>query len=229
MKAPSLGLVAALLATQSHGGTQLENPSNPFEQKPKVETLRSAQVFEDCEFDFTDTKSITHLPPPPTGWGMHDSNGCAISLKGNGFITLGLADISLIIAQKSDSQLDQLTTSTGFQQSTDGTWKFKGNPLGSGEFTSFKKLSHQEMKNGADITLVGRQVQTGKDQGGTPLTFEGVQILRIDPDFLVSIGMAFDANTPTSKRDEIVKDLTTLVNSVHALPSAEATSSKASQ
>jgi hypothetical protein len=194
-----------------------------------VELSAFAEAFENCKFAFIDTQSIKHLPPPPQGWGMQDSNGCTINLKANGFITLGLSDITLIIAQKTDDQLDQLTSSTGFQRAPDGTWKFNGNALGAVEFVSFKKLSHQEIKSGTGTTLVGRQIQTGKDQAGTPLTFEGVQIFRIDPNFFVAVGMAFDANVPVSKRDDAVKDLTNLVDSVHVLSSAEAKSLDATQ
>ncbi|RDS78717.1 hypothetical protein DWU98_21470 [Dyella monticola] len=82
-------------------------------------------------------------------------------------------------------------------------------------FVSFKKLSLDRIDNDQGTTLVGRQIEKAKDQAGTLLTFEGVHILRITPSYLVSIDMPFDFNAPKEIRDDIIKDMINLVESVH--------------
>ncbi|RDS81544.1 hypothetical protein DWU98_09910 [Dyella monticola] len=82
-------------------------------------------------------------------------------------------------------------------------------------FISFKNLSFENIYRGKDVVLVGRQIERSKDQAGTLLALEGVRILRITPSYLVSIDMPFQPSSPKEARDDIIKDMVNLVESVH--------------
>ncbi|RDS78727.1 hypothetical protein DWU98_21425 [Dyella monticola] len=82
-------------------------------------------------------------------------------------------------------------------------------------FISFKNLLLEKIDWGEDLVLVGRQIERSKDQAGTLLALEGVRILRITPSYLVSIDMPFQPSSPKEARDDIIKDMINLVESVH--------------
>jgi hypothetical protein len=112
------------------------------------------------------------------------------------------------------SQLEQTATSQGFYKNNYGDWKFKGNSMGA-YFVSFKHLSLKKQQIGYDTILVGTQIENAKDQTGTPMTFEGIHILRITPSYIVCISLPFNFEIKAATRDAIIHDMIKLVESVH--------------
>ncbi|RDS78837.1 hypothetical protein DWU98_20960 [Dyella monticola] len=86
-------------------------------------------------------------------------------------------------------------------------------------FVSFKKLSFDRIDNDQGTTLVGRQLENAKNQKGVLGVVDGVHILRITPSYLVSMDMPFFSTAPKEARDDIIKDMVNLVESVHVMTS----------
>lgn len=184
-------------------------------------TLDSASLagknFKGCTFDFSDSTYFSHLSAEEMGRSIGGDSDCGIRLdpgKGGRFTSRSAVWVSM----RPLNQLGQVITSQGFYKDKSGNWKFKGNPLWI-NFTGFKKLSFQEERSGDDFILIGRQIETGRDQAGTPIVFEGVHILRITPSYLVSMDLPFDVDIPSSTRDNVVNDMIKIVESVHVTAS----------
>jgi hypothetical protein len=172
------------------------------------------KIFETCAFDFSDTGRLSHRPPGSDDRLTGYRDFCGIDLK---FDRRYTPVTTVAIIMYDSKQLKDQAASQGFYKVKDD-WKFKGNPLWI-NFTGFKKLSFQEERSGDDFILIGRQIETGRDQAGTPIVFEGVHILRITPSYLVSMDLPFDVDIPSSTRDNVVNDMIKIVESVHVTAS----------
>jgi hypothetical protein len=184
-------------------------------------TLRKASLsttnFEDCTFDFSDTAYFYHLSRKVAFRTSSDDIYCSMHLNfdANAYFT-PLSDIRLTVL--SLRQAEQVMAAQGFYKNKTGNWEFEGSSLGI-YFVSFKHLSLEQRRVGNDLVLIGRQIESAKDQVGTPMTFEGVHILRITPTYLVRMDLPFDFETNASTRDAIVNDMIKLVESVRVTTS----------
>jgi hypothetical protein len=210
-----LVLLSTLLI--STGALAGEVAARPM-QLPASET-----TFEQCNFEFTDSPFFQRASREPVGKDYRvigDPTGCTLMLTIKKFETSGGAKVALFILDL--SQLKENLPSQGFYKNRKGTWQFKGNPVGI-TFVSFKKLSFKERRTGDEVMLIGRQLESSKDQVGTLVISETIQILRITPTYLVSVTVPFDGytpgfprnDTPVTIRDAALKDLIKLVDSVH--------------
>lgn len=136
---------------------------------------------------------------------------------------MGDMDAPLMMVRDYGSLISQAMNYSGFKHKSGKDWSFVGNSFSPGKLIKYQKLSLKVIDNDEDTTLVGRQIEHRTDQTGAPMTFEGVHILRISPSYAISIDMPFDQDTPLATRDEVVKELIQLVNSVHSAPEASAT------
>lgn len=178
----------------------------------------TAKNFEHCTFNFNDTTYFSHLPPDEPGSSIEDDDSCAIRLNSekNGTYT---DMISVWVSMFTPNQLEKIMSSQGFYKDKMGDWKFNGYPMGV-YFVSFKNFLFEQRKFGDDTILVGRQIENAKDQAGTPMTFEGVHILRVTPLYLVSMDFAFEFQLESATRDALVNDMIKLVESVHVTASS---------
>jgi hypothetical protein len=185
-----------------------------------VESSTFAKAFRNCDFQFTDTTQVNRVKKPDGGLSLHRDGACSYYLNISSFSTLGDQDVVLMIVNQYGNLINQSIAQSGFEKKSDGTWSFIGNSFSIGKLIKYQKLTFNEVNNGQDITLAGRQIEHGTDQTGTPITFEGVHVLRLSPTYAISIDMPFDASTPIATRDEVVKDLIELVDSVRSTTSA---------
>jgi hypothetical protein len=179
-----------------------------------VSGVDKGNIFQRCAFEFSDTTHVSRLSKLSPGHDYRVSgyeDDCDIDLKLSGFQTLGGARVWISIM--SPVKLGESAISKGFYQTVDKGWKFKGNPMGI-YFRKYRRLAMTTVENANDTTLIGRQLESGKDQAGTIGTFEGVHLLRITPDYLVSIDLPFAYSTAPSIRDSVVADLTKVVREV---------------
>ena len=180
-----------------------------------VDSTVAGNVFQRCAFDFIDTEHISRLSHMSPGHGYRVAgyeDSCDMDLKIEGFHTLG--DARTWLAVISPTRIDETATSKGFDRSAKNGWIFKGNPMGI-YFSKYKNITMKTVRTGDDITLIGRQMESGKDQAGTLGTFEGVHILRITPNFLVSADLPFAYSTAASTRNSVVLELSKMVKSLH--------------
>jgi hypothetical protein len=212
---PSGLLMSSLLLCALWSGLPLTVFGVDRESGEKVNGIVAGNIFQRCAFDFTDTKHISRLSHMSPGHDYRVSgyeDGCDMDLKISGFHTLGDARTWLAII--SPTKIDETATSKGFDRSTKSGWTFKGNPMGI-YFSKYQNITMKSVRTGGDITLIGRQMESGRDQTGTFGTFEGVHILRITPDFLVSVDLPFAYSTAASTRNSVVSELSKLVKSLY--------------
>jgi hypothetical protein len=207
-------LVAFLCACLSFAATACLSYGDDAAKPERSNGIISKKIFETCAFDFSDTGRLSHRPPGSDDRLTGYRDFCGIDLK---FDRRYTPVTTVAIIMYDSKQLKDQAASQGFYKVKDD-WKFKGNPLWI-NFTGFKKLSFQEERNGDDFILIGRQIETGRDQAGTPIVFEGVHILRITPSYLVSMDLPFDVDIPSSTRDNVVNDMIKIVESVHVTAS----------
>lgn len=169
------------------------------------------KAFSDCTFQFSDTDHIKRASSPSNGLGYHRDGTCAYYLDTSSFDTYGGSRTSLYITNKYiNEKIDQ----SGFIKKPDGQWKFKRESFSLGKLLKYEKLNFAKTTNDSDTTLVGRQIEHGTDQTGNPTTFEGVHVLRLSPTYAIAINMPFGPDVTPTERDEVVKDLVQIVNSV---------------
>lgn len=183
----------------------------------------SADAFKSCSFQFNDTPHLAGPKKANSYSGSYLEGSCSYDLSIKGFHTLGDQFFWLFIVDNIGTKIDQTIDYSGFKKKN-GDWSFIGHSFSIGKLIKYQKLSFKVIDNDRDTTLVGRQIERGTDQTGTPMTFEAVHILRISPNYAISVDMPFDQGTPLSTRDEVVKELTQLVNSVHSVPDVSTTS-----
>lgn len=181
-------------------------------------------AFKDCSFQFINTPHITRTATTNNGLRLHGDGICSFHLSKAGFLSMGDTNVSLIIVRDYGSLINQAADQSGFERKTDGDWKFIGLPFSLGKLLKYRKLSFEKINNGKDTTLVGRQMEYGTDQTGTPMTFEGVHVLRTSPTYAISINMPFDPSVSAITRNEVVKDMIQVVNSVRPAPEIPTTS-----
>jgi len=196
-------LKSSLLLCTLWSGLSLTAFGARGESEGKVDGTVVGNVFQRCAFDFINTEHISRLSDMPPGHdyrvaGYEDS--CDVDLKIDGFYTLGDARTWLAII--SPTKIGETAASQGFDRSAKNGWTFKGNPMGI-HFSKYKNITMKTVRTGDDITLIGRQMESGKDQAGTYGTFEGVHILRITPNFLVSVDLPFAYSTAASTRNSV--------------------------
>jgi hypothetical protein len=208
-RAIAVFMTFATPALCSSGGTFNQNQATT-----KSSILESQ--FKDCDFQFIDTNQVTHSNKPNNGLSLHQEGACSYYLNIKGFRTLGDQSVTLMIVNQHGDFLNQSIAQSGFERKSDGTWGFIGNSFSAGKLLKYQKLSLEKTNNNDDVTLVGRQIEHGTDQTGTPMTFEGIHVLRLSPTYAVSVDMPFDIGTPPNIRDEVTKDIVKLVNSVHS-------------
>lgn len=192
-------------------------------QASQSESIKQ-DAFKNCDFQLSNTIHITVDKKESSYSDPNQGGACSYDLGIKGFHTLGDQYFWLFIVDSSGTKIDQAIDYSGFKKKQNGNWSFIGHSFSIGKLIKYKNLSFKAINNGKDTTLVGRQIEHGTDQTGTPMTFEGVHILRISPSYAISIDMPFDQDTPLATRDEVVKELTQMVNSVHSAPEASATS-----
>lgn len=176
-------------------------------------TFFTATNFEQCNFTFANSEYFSLRPAWARVRSSSDRDYCSLYMDTQK-IRNYTPKTSVWITILSHLQIEEIANAQGFYKESGETWKFKGSSLGI-YFVSFKKLSLEQQKVGNDLILIGRQIERAKDQVGTPITFEGVHILRITPTYLVRMDLPFYFETKASTRDAIVKDMIKLVEGVH--------------
>lgn len=181
----------------------------------QTDSTASSKSFANCDFQFSDTAHVTGEKKTDPSSDPHQGGACSYDLGIKGFHTLGDQVFWLFIVDNTGTKIDQAISYSGFKKKQNGDWSFTGHSFSIGKLIKYQKLSFDKMDNDHDITLIGRQTEHGTDQTGTPMTFEAVHVLRLSPNYAISIDMPFDPSTLQVTRDEVVKDLVQLVNSVH--------------
>lgn len=113
----------------------------------------------------------------------------------------------------------------GFKQDQNGKWAFNGTDL----LLSSKmlKTSFTQKQSGSETLLVGYQLIRGNIAQGGPITVPGIRILRVTPEFVVSVELNFqpthyEKQTKGYKqlREAVSKELVDIVKSVQLEPDA---------
>jgi hypothetical protein len=187
-------------------GHDLDNAHASDDTRPTEEN------FKHCTFEFNETTYFSHLPSNEPDRSIEDDDFCDLRL-GTGKSRRLTSVSSVWISMLTQNKLNETIAYQGFYKDKSANWKFKGNHFWI-NFTGFKGLSFKEERSGNDLILIGRQIESGRDQANTPIVFEGVHILRITPSYLVSMDFPFDVDVSPSIRDDVVNDMVKLVESV---------------
>lgn len=127
--------------------------------------------------------------------------------------------VSVLIMGPEIFKGDRFSYGNGFIQGSDGDWRFQGTEL----LLSPKMLrtSFTEERNGDETLLVGQQLIKGNIAQGGPISVPGIRILRITPDFVVSVDLNFqplhyEKQTKGYKqlREAVSQELVEIVKSV---------------
>jgi hypothetical protein len=175
-------------------------------------------AFANCEFSIMETQ---HLKLGEESNGVNTRPNCFIALKPpNGLFIEASYDIRVIGAELFDS--NRLALGVGFAQNAQ-SWLFQGTDL----LLSSKmiKTSFSEKHIGEETLLVGNQLIKGNITQGGPITVPGIRILRITPQFVVSVELNFqplhyEKQTRGYKqlREAVSQELVDIVKSVQVTP-----------
>lgn len=169
------------------------------------------EAFSNCTFNVT-SKVFANL----TFAGKRgNAYVCSVLYHPEGFSPLGGMAIDLLIA-KSD-KADRSGEASGFELDKSKGWKFKGYAFGNSPH-NFSELSLKKDEKGNDLTLVGRQISSEKEQQGDVFVFDGISLLRITPLFTVTSKLAFEPSAPKAVVNEVEKQMTEIVESVELSP-----------
>lgn len=114
-------------------------------------------------------------------------------------------------------------TDNGFIQDDNGRWSF----LGTNILINSKmlKTSFTEERNGDETLLVGHQLIKGNIAQGGPISVPGIRILRITPEFVVSVDLNFQPLHYEKQnkgykqlREAVSRELVDIVRSVQITP-----------
>lgn len=114
-------------------------------------------------------------------------------------------------------------TDNGFIQDDSGHWRFPGTNLLLN--SKMLKTSFTEERNGAETLLVGQQLIKGNIAQGGPISVPGIRILRITPEFVVSVELNFQPLHYEKQnkgykqlREAVSRELVDIVKSIQVTP-----------
>lgn len=176
-------------------------------------------AFDQCQFSI---QKSHHLDMRTTSNGSGEDSYCAIHLGIPSGVFLE-ASASVIVSGKGLFEKDG--NDVGFSQDTNGKWAFAGTDL----LLSSKmlKASFMQELSESETLLVGYQLIRGNIAQGGPITVPGIRILRIAPEFLVSVELNFQPTHYEQQnkgykqlREAVSKELVDIVKSVQFAPGA---------
>ena len=195
-----LFLIASLMVGAQEGHQQ------PFQQ----------EYFAKCQLSIQETGHLKH----GKSTGCTDNPFCSIGLMfpNNLFIE---PRASVFVFGK--GLLEREGNEVGFIQGKNGSWSFAGTDL----LLSSKmlKTSFTQEQSGSETVLVGYQLIRGNIAQGGPITLPGIRILRITPEFVVSVELNFQPTHYEKQnkgykqlREAVSKELVDVVKSVQLEP-----------
>jgi len=198
-----LFLVCALLAGAREGH------SEPLQQ----------EVFAKCEFAIQRTE---HLALRGNARGNHDRPTCFINFDLPYDLSPELS-VSVFIFGPNVFDGDRWAYGIGFIQDSMGNWHFQGTDLLLD--SKMLKTSFTEEHSGDETMLVGQQLIKGNIAQGGPISVPGIRILRITPEFVVSVELNFQPLHYEKQnkgykqlREAVSKELVDVVKSVQLEP-----------
>lgn len=180
------------------------------------------EAFGQCQFSI---QKLVHLKLRETSYGSAEDSYCAINFDfPRGLISD--AGITIFLFGKGLFELERRSegqSTSGFAQDDRGRWHFQGTEL----LLSPKmlKTSFTEERDGEETLLVGEQLIKGNISQGGPISVPGIRILRIAPQFVVSVDLNFqplhyEKQNKGSKqlREAVSRELVDIVRSVQITP-----------
>lgn len=164
-------------------------------------------AFADCVFEETFASPHYLKPGKPE---LGDRLGCTLELTPAGFKAFAKPKITLAILNLVD--VDGNAAAAGFKQGAQG-WSFAGFRSGS-EPSGYDKLDTAQAKDGDDLLLTGTQREATTTPHGDNVVLPGISLLRIAPDFLVSVQLAFDPSTPEAVQAAVGQELDQVVRGI---------------
>lgn len=178
-------------------------------------------VFAKCQFAIQET---AHLKLSENSSGDNERPHCFIGLmRPDNLFVDALTDIRIF--GKALYAANRNSYDVGFSQDTNGKWAFAGTDL----LLSSKmlKASFMQELSESETLLVGYQLIRGNIAQGGPITVPGIRILRIAPEFLVSVELNFQPTHYEKQnkdykqlREAVSKELVDIVKSVQFAPGA---------
>ena len=177
------------------------------------------EVFAKCEFSIQKT---AHLALAEKSKGIRDRPTCFIDFELPYQLSPELR-ASVFVFAPEIFYGDRWAYGKGFIQDSGGNWFFQGTDL----LLSSKmlKTSFTEEHIGEETLLVGHQLIKGNVAQGGPITVPGIRILRITPQFVVSVELNFqplhyEKQTKGYKqlREAVSQELVEIVKSVQITP-----------
>jgi hypothetical protein len=176
----------------------------------------------ECHFSI---REINNLRLANSSYGSTEGGYCWIGLKSLKRLHGDTGDIAVLIQGKRwfDSNQDQ--GKSGFWRAQNGHWMFKGTEL----LLSPEMLntSFTEERSGNETLLVGYQLIKGNIAQGGPISVPGIRILRITPEFVVSVELNFQPLHYEKQnkgykqlREAVSRELVDIVRSVQFTPGA---------
>ncbi len=180
------------------------------------------ETFLKCTFS---VEKSTHLVLKEDSGGSRNRPTCFLEFG----LPHGLSPelgVSILIMGAEIFKGDRFSYGNGFAQGADGDWHFQGTEL----LLSPKmlKTSFTEEHNGDETLLVGLQLIKGNIAQGGPISVPGIRILRITPEFVVSVELNFQPLHYEKQnkgykqlREAVSLELVDVVKSVQVTPGAK--------
>ncbi|WP_428828241.1 hypothetical protein ACLIKD_10220 [Azonexus sp. IMCC34842] len=176
------------------------------------------EVFGACEFSILETM---HLKLGK-GSGYSESPFCSIGLAFSGTLFIE-ARASVFVVRTEKYEANREGKGVGFVEDADSRWTFQGTDLLLD--SKMLKTSFTEEHIGDETLLVGHQLIKGNIAQGGPITVPGIRILRITPEYVVSVELNFEPlhyekQTKGYKqlREAVSQELVEIVKSVQITP-----------
>lgn len=175
------------------------------------------EAFGQCQFSIQET---VHLKLKNTSNGSREYSYCSIYFD---FPRGLISDAGISVFVFGKGLLESEGNEVGFIQDKSGSWSFAGTDL----LLSSKmlKTSFTQEQSGSETLLVGYQLIRGNIAQGGPITLPGIRILRITPEFVVSVELNFQPLHYEKQnkgykqlREAVSKELVDIVKSVQLEP-----------
>lgn len=181
----------------------------------------SKESFINCTFSAPQSQT-THFSIKTLGDGNEDA--CAIKLNPIGFAPAGGMHLGILIAASRD--IDENADSAGFTKNRNGSWVFTGYPFLKIEPIKYLMLKTSIHHKSNDITLIGREHQSGYIAQGGPLQVNGISVFRITPSYYLSAQLGFEPSVPDATQAAVESELVKIIESIKInAPATTATSS----
>lgn len=181
----------------------------------------SKKSFINCTF------SATYADSPHFAIKPHKNGseyGCSIALRPVNFMPAG--GMSAVISIMPATDLDENSNSAGFSKNKRGNWAFVGYPFLIIEPIKYIALKTSKHDKNDDITLIGRELQSGYIAQGGPLLVKGISVFRITPSYYLSAQLGFEPSVPDATQAAVESELVKIVESIKInAPATTATNS----